>query len=229
MNDKTLLIVEDEPTLAAILSEYLQQVGFNTHIIGDGLTVIEWIKANSPELIILDLMLPHRDGLDIYRELRTFSQIPVIMATAKVDEIDRLVGLELGADDYICKPYSAREVVARVKNVLRRTTQSKSTLSTDETSKSLVIDEAKMCAFYHKQELQLTPAEFKLLAFLFKHQGYVYNRDQLMTHIYPDERLVFDRTIDSHVKNLRKKLQQIEPEYNCIKSVYGVGYKLDLS
>lgn len=118
--NKTILVVEDEPSLAAVLCEYLAQAGFNTHIIDNGLEVIEWVKINKPDLLLLDLMLPHRDGLDIYRELRTFSQVPVVMATARVDEIDRLVGLELGADDYICKPYSPREVVARIKNILRR-------------------------------------------------------------------------------------------------------------
>lgn len=116
-----ILIVEDELSLTGVLAEYLQHSGYDTHMIDDGAEVIDWVKQYSPQLIILDLMLPNRDGLDIYRELRTFSDVPVMMATARVDEIDRLLGLELGADDYICKPYSPREVVARVKNVLRRT------------------------------------------------------------------------------------------------------------
>ena len=120
---KTILVVEDEPSLAIVLCEYLAQAGFQTHIIDNGLEVIDWVKQQHPDLLILDLMLPNRDGLDIYRELRTFSQVPVVMATARVDEIDRLLGLELGADDYICKPYSPREVVARIKNVLRRTVE----------------------------------------------------------------------------------------------------------
>jgi two-component system response regulator BaeR len=169
------------------------------HVIYDGASVIEWVKGNQPDLILLDLMLPHRDGLDIYRELRTFSQTPVIMATAKVDEINRLLGLELGADDYICKPYSIREVVARIKNVLRRSVTP--TLVEQPPEKAiLTVDEDKMKATYKDNPLPLTPAEFKLLAFMFSHKGNVYNLEQLMNHIYPDNRLVFDRTIDSHIK-----------------------------
>lgn len=221
----TILIVEDEPTLAQILAEYLQQSSFQTHIIADGAHVIDWVKQHSPNLIVLDLMLPNRDGLDIYRELRTFSNVPVMMATAKVDEIDRLLGLELGADDYICKPYSAREVVARVKNVLRR-----STAVHEDASAQVVleINEETMTAHYQQQPLTLTPAEFKLLSLLFARQGRVFNREQLMDHIYPDNRIVIDRTIDSHIKNLRKKLQAIDSKSDCIKSIYGVGYKLEL-
>ncbi|WP_076917064.1 response regulator [Pseudoalteromonas sp. TB64] len=198
-NTHTVLIVEDEPTLGQILSEYLQQSGFNTHIIAEGLTVIDWIKAHKPNLVILDLMLPHRDGLDIYRELRTFSDVPVIMATAKVEEIDRLLGLELGADDYICKPYSSREVVARVKNIVRRNTPKSQT-------QNLIVNEDTMTAHYYQKALQLTPAEFKLLHFLFNHQDKIYSRNQLMDKIYQDSRIVTDRTIDSHIKNLRRKL-----------------------
>jgi two-component system response regulator BaeR len=226
-NDKLILIVEDEPTLAQILMEYVEQSGMKAHVINDGATVIEWVKANQPDLILLDLMLPHRDGLDIYRELRTFSQTPVIMATAKVDEIDRLLGLELGADDYICKPYSIREVVARIKNVLRRSVTP--TLVEQPPEKAiLTVDEDKMKATYKDNALPLTPAEFKLLAFMFSHQGNVYNREQLMNHIYPDNRLVFDRTIDSHIKNLRRKLQAIDAECDFVKSIYGVGYKFEM-
>lgn len=219
-NTHTVLIVEDEPTLGQILSEYLQQSGFNTHIIAEGLTVIDWIKAHKPNLVILDLMLPHRDGLDIYRELRTFSDVPVIMATAKVEEIDRLLGLELGADDYICKPYSSREVVARVKNIVRRNTPKSQT-------QNLIVNEDTMTAHYYQKALQLTPAEFKLLHFLFNHQDKIYSRNQLMDKIYQDSRIVTDRTIDSHIKNLRRKLHEINDESECIKSIYGMGYKFE--
>lgn len=226
-NDKLILIVEDEPTLAQILMEYVEKNGMKAHTINDGLPVIEWVKANQPDLILLDLMLPHRDGLDIYRELRTFSQIPVIMATAKVDEIDRLLGLELGADDYICKPYSIREVVARIKNVLRRSINAAPAVE-QPSNPILMVDVEKMKATYKDTPLSLTPAEFKLLAFMFSHQGNVYNREQLMNHIYPDNRLVFDRTIDSHIKNLRRKLQAIDAECDFVKSIYGVGYKFEM-
>ncbi len=220
---KKILVVEDEPSLAIVLCEYLAQAGFQTHIIDNGLEVIDWVKQESPDLLILDLMLPNRDGLDIYRELRTFSQVPVVMATARVDEIDRLLGLELGADDYICKPYSPREVVARIKNVLRRTVE-----AATPQQNGLVINDTQMKVTFNEQELTLTPAEFRLLSFFNKHPGQVFNRDQLMQKIYADNRLVTDRTIDSHIKNLRKKLQDANPDGEYIKSIYGVGYKFTL-
>jgi len=220
---KTILVVEDEPSLAIVLCEYLTQAGFQTHIIDNGLEVIDWVKQQSPDLLILDLMLPNRDGLDIYRELRTFSQVPVVMATARVDEIDRLLGLELGADDYICKPYSPREVVARIKNVLRRSTD-----AATPQANGLVIDDKQMKVAFNDQELTLTPAEFRLLSFFNQHPGQVFNREQLMEKIYADNRLVTDRTIDSHIKNLRKKLQDANPDGEYIKSIYGVGYRFTL-
>ncbi|QUM88367.1 response regulator [Moritella sp. 36] len=220
---KKILMVEDEPSLAIVLCEYLAQAGFQTHIIDNGLEVIDWVKQENPDLLILDLMLPNRDGLDIYRELRTFSQVPVVMATARVDEIDRLLGLELGADDYICKPYSPREVVARIKNVLRRTVE-----AATPQQNGLVINDQQMKVAFNEQELTLTPAEFRLLSFFNQHPGQVFNRDQLMQKIYADNRLVTDRTIDSHIKNLRKKLQDANPDGEYIKSIYGVGYRFTL-
>ncbi|WP_392340647.1 response regulator [Moritella marina] len=221
---KTILVVEDEPSLAIVLCEYLAQAGFQTHIIANGLDVIGWVKKHNPDLLILDLMLPNRDGLDIYRELRTFSQVPVVMATARVDEIDRLLGLELGADDYICKPYSPREVVARIKNVLRRTVE----VTAASAQHGLRINDEQMKATFDGNELTLTPAEFRLLSFFNQHSGQVFNRDQLMQKIYADHRLVTDRTIDSHIKNLRKKLQDAAPDNEYIKSIYGVGYRFTL-
>lgn len=223
--DKTILIVEDEPALARVLCEYFIQSGFQTHIIDNGLEVVDWVKCHQPDLLILDLMLPRRNGLDIYRELRTFSQVPVVMATARVDEIDRLLGLELGADDYICKPYSPREVVIRVKNILRRSKEGNSTL---QGYAGLQIDEQKMQASLNQKAIILTPAEFRLLSVFNKHPEQVFSREQLMTQIYSDGRIVTDRTIDSHIKNLRKKMQDVAPESECIKSIYGIGYKLTL-
>ena len=222
---KMILVVEDEPSLAIVLCEYLARSGFQTHIIENGLEVIDWVKLHHPDLLILDLMLPERDGLDIYRELRTFSQVPVVMATARVDEIDRLVGLELGADDYICKPYSSREVVVRVKNILRR---SRDENKTRESNKGLSVDDKKMLVLLNGEEVGLTPAEFRLLSFFNKHPEQVFSREQLMTQIYEDSRVVTDRTIDSHIKNLRRKLQAVASDSEYIKSIYGVGYKLAL-
>ncbi|CAH0536515.1 response regulator [Vibrio marisflavi] len=222
-----ILIVEDEQTLAAILADYLKHAGFECHLIFSGEEVISWIRKNQTDLVILDLMLPERDGLDIFRELRTFSDVPVMMATAKVDEIDRLLGLELGADDYICKPYSPREVVARVKNVLRRTLKS-GVDAQDSVKDKFCIDEKAMIAKFNDQSLPLTPAEFKLLNHLVRLSGKVLSREQLMDNIYSDGRIVTDRTVDSHIKNLRKKIQVIEPDCDCIKSIYGVGYRFEL-
>ncbi len=226
---KMILIVEDEPSLALVLAEYLQHSGYKTHIIDDGNDVVEWVKGHSPELLLLDLMLPNRDGLDIYRELRTFSSVPVIMATAKIDEIDRLVGLELGADDYICKPYSPREVVARVKNVLRRSNSVKQQIENNENQSILKVNEAKMLVQVQQQAIDLTPAEFQLLVHFYRHEGQVFNREQLMDKIYSDGRIVTDRTIDSHIKNLRKKILAINSQYDWIKSIYGIGYRFEIS
>jgi len=219
---KFILVVEDEPTLSAILCEYFEHAGFKAQSLDDGAAVIDFVRKNLPDLIILDLMLPNRNGLDIYREIRTFSEVPIIMATAKVEEIDRLIGLELGADDYICKPYSTREVVVRAKNILRRNKASTFTSQDD-----LVVNELSMTATFHQQRLSLTPAEFRILAFFFRNNGKIYSRDQLMDHIYTDYRVVADRAIDSHIKNLRKKLADVDPSSDCIRSVYGVGYKFD--
>ena len=218
-----ILIVEDEQSLAQVLSEYLNQSGFIVNIINDGLTVIDWVKNNHIDLIILDLMLPGQNGLDIYRQLRTFSDVPVVMATARVDEIDRLVGLELGADDYICKPYSPREVVVRVKNILRR-----SAYETKAAEQLLEINESTMQVLVKGKEVSLTRAEFKLLLHFYKHSEQVFSREQLMSQIYSDNRIVTDRTIDSHIKNLRRKIQNIDTEIDCIQSIYGIGYKFAL-
>jgi len=225
-NKETILVVEDEPTLAAVLCEYLQHSSFQTHHIDDGAQVIDWVKRGTTSLVILDLMLPNRSGLDIYRELRTFSDVPVVMATAKVDEIDRLVGLELGADDYICKPYSPREVVVRVKNILRRSrvpSPSKQSKQTD-----ILMDESSMKATLKGEKLTLTPAEFRLLQYLYQYSGQVFSRDQLISRIYDDRRIISDRTIDSHVKNLRKKMLEVGKECDYIKSIYGMGYKFEI-
>lgn len=227
MNAHFILIVEDEPKLATLLADYLQQSGFRTHILGNGLDVIPWIKVEQPDLLLLDLMLPGRDGIDICREIRNFSHLPIIMATARVEEIDRLLGLELGADDYICKPYSPREVVARVKSIFRRIAHFSSNLST--TTQPFSIDAERYQIHFQQQKLDLTPAEFRLLNLLIQHPGKVYSRTQLLEHLYEDNRVVTDRTVDTHIKNLRKKLTEIQPDADMIQSIYGVGYKLEFT
>ena len=215
-----ILIVEDEQKLAEILRDYLAQAGFDITVLDNGLEVVPSVRESKPALILLDLMLPGRDGMDICKEIRTFSNVPIIMVTAKVEEIDRLLGLELGADDYVCKPFSPREVVARVKAVLRR-----SGGATTIQARGLILDEARYQATLHGTDLELTAVEFKLLNFLAANPGRIYSRDQLMDRIYSDDRIVSDRTIDSHIKKLRKKIAAVEPDEELVGSVYGVGYK----
>lgn len=221
MNGK-ILIVEDEAKLANLLVDYLRASGFEPFSLANGNEAVPWIREHKPDLVLLDLMLPGREGTDICREVRTFSQVPVIMVTAKIEEIDRLLGLELGADDYICKPFSPREVVARVKAVLRRARDGKTVQAHD-----LVLDEHRYRATFRGHDLGLTAVEFKLLQALAVNPGRLYGRQQLMEKIYPDDRFVSDRTIDGHIKKLRRKLETIDPEAKLIQSVYGVGYKLE--
>jgi two-component system response regulator BaeR len=225
-NDKVarILIVEDEPKLAALLSDYLKAASYVTDIVADGREVVPAVKANQPDLVLLDLMLPGRDGLEVCRELRTFSDVPIIMVTARVEEIDRLLGLEIGADDYICKPFSPREVVARVRAILRRTQRR----GEPSAARGLVIDETQYRASYNGQPLDLTPVEFRLLKAFAASPGRVFSRQQLLDNLYADHRVVTDRTVDSHIKNLRRKLQLVSPEQEIIQSIYGVGYKLDI-
>lgn len=222
-SEASILIVEDEAKLAALLTDYLQAAGFRPATVADGREAIPRIRELSPDLVLLDLMLPGRDGLDICRELRSFSAVPIIMMTARVEEIDRLLGLELGADDYICKPYSPREVVARVRAILRRTRPGPSFGGIP----GLTIDESRLAASLDGQALDLTPVEFRLLKTLAAVPGRVYSRQQLLSHLYEDHRIVTDRTVDSHVKNVRRKMQAANPARDLIQSIYGVGYKIE--
>lgn len=228
-----ILIVEDEPKIADLLQKYLQNANYRTHWLNSGLGVGEWIRQTPPNLILLDLMLPGKDGLEVCKEIRQFSLIPIIILTAKVEEIDRLLGLELGADDYICKPFSPREVVARVKAVLRRgqimpiAAHSMATHTNSNTA-LLELDRDRLLVRAGQQEVTLTLVEFELLATLKQQPGRIFGRDQLMNKVYTDNRIVSDRTIDSHIKKLRKKLSEILPDQELIHSVYSVGYKFEV-
>jgi two-component system response regulator BaeR len=222
MNEK-ILIVEDEKRVAGLLSDYLQQSGYQTHMLHNGLEVIPHMKTDPPDLILLDLMLPGKDGFEIAKEVRMFSHVPLIMITARVEEIDRLLGLELGADDYICKPFSFREVVARVKAVLRRSTADNKASSPG----TVELDESRYHVSILGKTLELTAIEFQLMKVMVNHPGIVYTRDRLMDHIYPDGRIVSDRTIDSHIRKLRRKIDNLLPGKEIIKSVYSVGYKFE--
>lgn len=218
----TILIVEDEPKLAQLLADYLSAAGFASQRIGDGREVLPWVHQHDPALILLDLMLPGRDGLDICREIRGFSRVPIIIVTARVEEIDRLLGLELGADDYVCKPYSPREVVARVKAVLRRSQPEASAAES-----SLELDESSYRVRAGGREVELTTVEFHLFRNLYREPGRIFARSQLIDRIYDDGRIVSDRTVDSHIKKLRKKLAELLPEQELIHSVYGAGYRYE--
>ena len=225
---ETILIVEDETRLASILADYLHASGFASHQLAEGLGVAAWVREHRPDLILLDLMLPGRNGMDICKDIRSFSAVPIIMVTARVEEIDRLLGLELGADDYICKPYSPREVVARVKTILRRCRPQRELQVLDAES-PLIVDESRFQASWRGKLLDLTPAEFRLLKTLSHEPGKVFSREQLLNHLYRDHRVVIDRTVDSHIKNLRRKLTETGGQEDPIRSVYGVGYRLDLA
>ena len=214
-----ILIVEDEPKLAALETDYLRSAGYDTHAIGNGAEVVPWVRAHSPDLILLDLMLPGRDGLEVCKELRTFSDVPIVMVTAKVEEIDRLIGLDLGADDYVCKPFSVRELVARVRAILRRGRAP---------AAGLVLHEEKHLAQLDGHALDLTPVEFRLLCTLASSPGRVFSRAGLLVRLYQDHRVVTDRTVDAHIKNLRRKLEAVRPGEELVRSIYGVGYKLEL-
>jgi two-component system response regulator BaeR len=219
-----VLIVEDERRLASVLADYLSASGFESEWIADGREVAAAVRRRAPDLVLLDLMLPGKDGLDVCRELRGFTDVPIVMVTARVEEVDRLIGLELGADDYICKPYSPREVVARVRAILRRVDRDR----TEPPVAGLTIDEARHRATWNGRELDLTAVEFRLLKALSEAPGRVWSRSQLVDRLYTDGRVVTDRTVDSHIKNLRRKLAQASPRDDPIRSIYGVGYALEV-
>ena len=221
-----ILVVEDEVKIAQLLSDYLIQAQFSAEMLHDGSTVVEAVKSDRYDMVLLDLMLPVKDGLTLCKELRAFSNIPIIMITARVEEIDRLIGLELGADDYICKPFSPREVVARVKTILRRSTQS--VLAPEQAQEVISLDESKYHATVYGQPVELTAIEFNLLKVLSKEPGRIFSRAQLIELVYQDHRVVSERTIDSHVKKLRKKINALKADSEIVQSVYSVGYKVEL-
>ena len=201
--------------------DYLLAAGYAAEICASGEGVVERVRAQVPAAILLDINLPGMDGLSICRELRRFSDVPILMLTARVEELDRLLGLELGADDYICKPFSPREVVARVRAVLRRVNT-----PAKVREGAVVLDEERFEARIHGIALTLTPVEFRLLGKLSGQPGRVFSRAQLIGALYADHRVVSDRTVDSHVKNLRRKL--VEVGIDPISAVYGVGYRFEL-
>lgn len=224
-----ILIVEDEIKLAKVLQEYLEQAGYSAHCLHNGNEVLDWMSENNPNLVILDLMLPSVDGITLCTAIRDSSDVPIIMATARVEEADRLKGLELGADDYVCKPYSLKEMVARAQVVLRRVKTTYKPVDSEDSSSTSAFDitSSKMSIHTMGHALDLTPVEFRLLSYLIHQPGVVFSRNDLLNVIYDDYRLVSDRTIDSHIKNIRKKIQIYHPTKEFIQSIYGIGYKFE--
>lgn len=225
--NKLIAIVEDENKIAQILVDYFERDDFECLVISEGTNAVQTIQDASPALVILDLMLPGKDGISICRELREDSLIPIIMTTARVDDIDRILGLELGADDYICKPYNPLEVIARAKAVLRRSGNSNDSSNNQYEYKHLEMDQNSYKVFYHKETVDLTAVEFRMLYILLSNPGRVFSREQVMKSAYTDGRIVEDRTIDTHIKNIRRKLNIIVNNEEIIHSVYGVGYRLE--
>jgi two-component system response regulator BaeR len=220
-----IFIVEDEPELAALVADYASAAGYTPTVFGDGALALAAIRHTPPALVVLDLMLPGLDGLSVCRAVREFSELPIVMVTARVEEIDRLLGLELGADDYLCKPFSPRELMARIKAILRRTGQ------TPTAATPIVdVDAAARRIRIHGHALDLTPTEYGILAALARRPGQVFSRAQLLDAAREGNANldVADRTIDSHVKNLRRKLDVVLPGVDAIHAIYGLGYRFDV-
>ena len=218
-----ILLIEDELDLAEIVKDYLSQQGYEVTLLADGKTAVALILGQSWDLVLLDLMLPGQDGISICQQVRQHSTVPIIMLTARVEEVDRLIGLEVGADDYICKPYSPREVVARVKAVLRR-----SHAGSAAASQQFHMDESLLQVSYGGSHIELTLIEWRILSILASTPKKIFSRDQIISQAYHDYRVVNDRTIDSHINKLRKKMAstlKVDP----IVSVYGAGYRFELT
>ena len=224
MGEEHILIIEDEKKIADLLKDYLVMEGFRVTILDRGDGAPKKIQRLSPALVLLDLMLPGMDGISICKAVRRTSSVPLIMITARVEEVDRLIGLELGADDYICKPFSPREVVARVRAVLRRARPAEK--GGRLAAGAIVLDEGTREVTVESHPVELTPSEFGLLAVLMASPGRVFSRGELVDRVQGYRFEGYDRTIDSHVKNLRKKIGKRLPGKEVIATIYGVGYKL---
>ena len=226
MANEHILVVEDEVKIANLLKDYLVAGGFKVTCLGRGDEAVRKIKTIAPALVLLDLMLPGLDGIEVCREVRKMHDIPIIMVTAKVEEMDRLIGLEMGADDYVCKPFSPREVVARVKAVLRRTRVGERPRR--HIAGPIILDETTRAVTLDGKPLHLTPSEFGLLSVLIASPERVFSRNELLNRVQGYQFEGYDRTIDSHVKNLRRKIAQIAPGKEFLVTIYGVGYKLSV-
>ncbi|WP_223786855.1 response regulator [Marinicella meishanensis] len=220
MKHARILVVEDQEDLAALLSDYLQQEAWQVDLIHHGDEVEAFIQQHMVDVVLLDVMLPGKNGMDICRDIRKTSDVPIIMTTARVDEIDRILGLEIGANDYVCKPYSPRELVARVKVWLRHKAKPCVPPVLELDTESMVVS----CA---GSQVELTLVECRLLDKMMSQPSRVFSRSQLMDAVYDDGRIVSDRTIDSHIKKLRARLKRVQPQQDLIHAIYGCGYKYE--
>jgi two-component system response regulator BaeR len=225
MKQTTILIVEDEENIAEVLVAYCHREGFATHHLASGLGVVDYVRENPVDVLLLDIMLPEVDGFELCQQIRTFSNMAIIMVTARTEEIARLSGLQLGADDYICKPFSPKEVMARINSVLRRTQYAP---QPNMIATGFQLDEPAYVARLNNKPLDFTAIEFKIFALFFNHKGRVFSRDAIIHSVYSQTAGISDRSIDNHVKNIRKKINQQDPRLNPIVAVYGVGYKFQL-
>ncbi|HEY7289111.1 MAG TPA: response regulator transcription factor [Vicinamibacterales bacterium] len=217
----TVLIVDDEPRIAAIARDYLRHAGFDVVTAATGREALERVRASRPSLVVLDLRLPDMDGMHVARELRRSSDVPIVMLTARAEESDRLLGLDAGADDYIVKPFSPRELVARVRAVLRRSAAPHDGLRLGDLS----LDRERLIVERGRERVTLTATEFQLLATLAAQPGRLFTRAQLLDAIRGDEAEAFDRAIDAHIKNIRRKIEPDPRNPRYVLTVYGVGYK----
>ena len=227
--DETVLLVDDDAKLRRLLREYLEGYGIRVLTLEDGSEVLKTIQMKSPDIVILDIMLPQRDGLDILKEIRTQHSLPVIMLTAKGEDTDRIVGLELGADDYVPKPFNPRELLARIRAVLRRSGPDISRTTGNEKgthikSGRLLLNKAKQTLTAGEDEMALSSTEFKVMAALMSHPNTVLSRDQLLNLARGRDFMAFDRSIDVHISNIRAKLKSHLRFESCIKTIWGTGY-----
>jgi len=222
---KTILIIEDDLKIAELMQLYLEKEEFRTIHSLTGSEGLALALKIHPDLVILDRMLPEMEGLEVLRQLRTKYSTPVLIVSAKSDEIEKVIGLEVGADDYLSKPFSPKELVARVKAILRRSQPAEHAGQEALRIQDLILDPEKMSVTQEDKSIALSALEFKLLYTLARHPGRVYSREQLMQEVYESASLVFDRTVDAHVKNVRKKLKDNPKKPRYIASVFGVGYK----
>lgn len=224
----TILVVEDEPDIAELVKYHLDKAGLPARVVGDGKQALDLIVREQPALVVLDLMLPGLDGMEVCRRLRASPAtrgIPVIMLTAKAEEVDRIVGLEMGADDYVPKPFSPRELVARVKAVLRRAAAPTEPSEAPVTVGDLRLDPARHEVTKDRQPVSLSAMEFRLLEFFLRHRGRVYSRAQLLDQVWGQDRFVEPRTVDVHIRRLREKIEDDPRKPTLILTIRGLGYK----